>query len=92
MQEDNRKLTKISLQNISEETFIDPNDVMYVMQNFRIIRKMPNGQNCLYLKKDYIDTILKNLGVIKHGGKYHWDRKVKIENIFWTPHHYLQIE
>lgn len=43
MQEDNRKLTKISLQNISEETFIDPNDVMYVMQNFRIIRKMPNG-------------------------------------------------
>lgn len=35
---------KLSLQTISDETFIEQNDVLYVLENFKILRKLNNGQ------------------------------------------------
>lgn len=65
---DNKKLNKISIQMISDATFIDQNDVIYVLENFKIIRKL--NVNYLYLKKEYLETILTNLGVKKENNRF----------------------
>lgn len=58
-------LNKVSIHAISDATFIEQNDVLYILENFRIIRKLQNGQIQLYLKREYLETILENIGVKK---------------------------
>jgi hypothetical protein len=37
--------SKLSIQQISDETFIEENDVLYVLENFRILRRATATQN-----------------------------------------------
>ncbi len=36
------KMTKLNIQSISDDLFFDPNDVFYILDNFKIIRKVSN--------------------------------------------------
>jgi hypothetical protein len=80
----NKKLNKISSEMISDATFIDQNDVIYVLENFKIIRKL--NVNYLYLKREYLETILTNLGVKKENNRFIYEYKVKTQNLRWVPH------
>lgn len=76
----------VSIQQISEKTGIEPNDILYVLENYRILRNSsvhggpPNGPSqYLFLHPDYIDEILKNVGKPM--------KSVIRENIHWIPHY-----
>ena len=50
---------------ISDATFIDTQDIIYVLENFGILRKMggsSHNQICMYLNRDYLETLFINLG------------------------------
>ena len=38
------KITKINVQSIADDLFFDPNDVFYILENFKILRRISNGQ------------------------------------------------
>ena len=71
---------------ISDATYIEQTDVVYVLENFKIIRKL--NVNYLYLQKEYLETILENLGVKKEGNQFVYDKKVKTQNLRWVPHYF----
>jgi hypothetical protein len=58
----------LSIANISDATWIDAQDVLYVLENFGILRKSQasSNQTVLYLSKVYLETILLNLSVKKN--------------------------
>ena len=77
---DNQAL-QLSIADLSEQTAIDVNDVLYVLENFKVLRKA-GGVQVLYTQKEYLEEILRNLG--RPG------RKVIRENLSWIPHIFKQ--
>ena len=73
---------QLSIADISEQTAIDVNDVLYVLENFQILRKTPNNQQMLFTNQAYLQEILKAIEK-----PY---RKVKRQNILWIPHIFKQ--
>ncbi|KEJ83144.1 MYST-family histone acetyltransferase-A [Oxytricha trifallax] len=69
----------ISIQNIADLTSIDQNDILYVLENFKILRKNdPNSKPFLFTQKEYLEEILNHIGKPS--------KKVIRENIHWVPH------
>jgi len=66
----------LSLSEIAEKTAIEQNDVLYVLENFKILRKVHN-QQILFTHKDYLEEILKHLGSS--------GREVRRDRIRWIP-------
>jgi hypothetical protein len=61
---ENENLSKININQISNGTFIDENDVLYILENFRILRRVEGtSQSHLYLKREYLTALLEGLGV-----------------------------
>ena len=52
---------QLSIADISEQTAIDVNDVLYVLENFKILRKVA-GNQILFTNRDYLEEIVRNLG------------------------------
>lgn len=67
----------ISIQDLSIMTSIDPTDITYVLENFKILRYY-QGQYILYTEKEFLLQILKSQGFP--------GRPVIRENIHWIPH------
>ena len=68
---------QLSIAEISEQTAIDVNDVLYVLENFKVLRKI-NNQQILFTQREYLEEILRNLG--RPG------RKVFRDKLLWIPH------
>jgi len=81
--------TKLSIEAISDATFIDTQDVVYVLENFGILRKSSGGQNqtILFLNRDYLETILVNLGVKRcpDTREFQYEQQVQADRIKWVP-------
>ena len=86
MMKENAPVVSITINTLSEKTGIEPNDVLYVLENYKIMRtsniytgSSGGGQPFLFLHPDYLDEIMKNVGKpIK---------QVIRENIHWVPHY-----
>ena len=83
---ENEKVTKLTIQAISEDTCIDSNDVLYILENFKIIRKINNNQSQLYLKKEYLEALLEGLGVKQDQNGFKYPKYVHTDKIMWEPY------
>lgn len=84
------KLAKLNIQSISDDLFFDPNDVLYILENFKILRKVGN-QTQLFLKREYLETILESLGVKRNKTnkkEFDYPQYVQTQNLKWVPHYY----
>lgn len=67
----------VSINELSVTTSIDPTDIMYVLENFKILR-YTDGQYKLVTEPEFLRKILKQQGAP--------GRPVIRENIHWIPH------
>lgn len=78
--------SKLTIQHISDETNIDPNDVHYILENFRILRKSSGVNSQMYMKKEYLEGLLEGLGVKRDKRQNFVYLKLVNENkLLWEP-------